>query len=64
MMKYLTFKNLQDLLPFLPPVHHDFYNSLPHQTPGGYRRQEAAQECVPEEKNEDNFETDELLHVF
>jgi hypothetical protein len=47
--KVLEVQNLPDLLSFVPPVHHDLYNSLPHQTAEGHRRQEAAQECVPED---------------
>lgn len=63
-IKYMKFKNLQDLLPFVPPVHHDFYNSLQYQIPTGQRRQTCAQEHVTEQNNEDDLQLDEPDRVF
>lgn len=30
-IKYLKWKNLQELLQFIPPIYHDFYKEIPHQ---------------------------------
>ncbi|KAJ8869735.1 hypothetical protein PR048_028743 [Dryococelus australis] len=37
--KYLKYRNLQELLLFVPPIHHEFYNNLPHfDGPGNSKR--------------------------
>lgn len=38
-------------------------HSLQHLTSGGHWRQEDAQECVPDKKNENDCELDNLEHV-
>jgi hypothetical protein len=35
---FLSIKNLLELLQFIPPVHHEFYRSLPHRVVAGKRK--------------------------
>ena len=63
-IKYKKYKNLQDLLPFVPPVHHAFYNSLQCQISGGQRRQNCTQQHASEQNNEDDVELDDPDCLF
>lgn len=51
-IKAAKYKNLQELKPLIPPVHHTFYDNLPHQTlpvPNRRRgRPPAAEKVIPE----------------
>jgi hypothetical protein len=35
LIKIEKYKNLQELLPFVPPIHHSFYKNLAHDGLGG-----------------------------
>nr|CAD7203132.1 unnamed protein product [Timema douglasi] len=55
------FRNLMELLPFIPTIHHNFYKSLPHDVEGRKRKPTGAQDTTQqgnmnerEEEIEDN----------
>lgn len=50
-IKLEKYKNLQELLPFIPPVHHPFFKNLPHEQ--GKRRRNALQEDVNDPIDDD-----------
>nr|CAD7452379.1 unnamed protein product [Timema tahoe] len=60
-IKLPKFRNLMELLPFIPPIHHNFYKSLPHEVEGRKRKPTGAQNTTRqgnmnerEEEIEDN----------
>ncbi|XP_072402345.1 uncharacterized protein [Diabrotica undecimpunctata] len=59
-LKYEKWKNLQDLLCFVPPIYHQFYNQLNHTAKKGKQGQKKKPMQPEERKEKDNEDDDEV----
>lgn len=58
-LKYLKYTNLMDLLNFVPPIYHGFYQNLPHLDnpgPGPSRNTRATRPAVPNDEDDEDLE--------
>lgn len=57
-VKTTKYKDLPQLLPFVPPTYHDYYRGLPH---GGMRQAtQPAEDEINEGQEDDDYEDDIL----
>lgn len=56
-LKFAKFSNLMELLPFVPPIYHDFFKDLPHETPG--RTASHLNEAEEEDEPDQLYDTDD-----
>lgn len=55
---YIKWENITQLLPFIPPIHHDFYLTMPHETKASKSSKKQNKTTVMVEV-EENTEMDE-----
>lgn len=60
-ISYDKWENLNQLLPFVPPIHHEYYTSLPHENKTANKKSQCRQKKQNKKSKVDNIVTEENM---